>query len=97
MPSLPPTRVVDVRTVARRDRHPMVFTTLFGLAPDEAMELVVDHDPLPLRERILGDFPAEFAWSDLERGPAVWRVRITRLPGAHANGASPCCGACGGA
>ena len=85
---------VDVRTIAPRDRHPLVFSTFGSLAPGEAMELVNDHDPQPLYHRFSADFPGQFAWDYLERGPATWRVAITRTGKAAAGS---CCGGCGGA
>lgn len=87
---------VDVRTVAPRDRHPLIFSTFRALRPGEAMELVNDHDPRPLYYQFQAEMPGSFTWDYLEQGPATWRVAITRT-GAAAPAASGCCGACGGA
>lgn len=53
---------VDVRTIAPRERHPLICRTFQGLAPGAAMGLVNDHDPRPLY--------CQFS--------AVWRAAITR-------------------
>lgn len=88
------TPTVDVRTIAPRERHPLIFATFRSLAAGEAMELVNDHDPRPLYYQFQAEMPGKFSWDYLENGPDVWRVRITRTAGGHGNG---CCGSCGGA
>ena len=90
-----PTRV-DVRELAPRDRHPLIFSTFRSLAAAQAMEIVNDHDPKPLYYQMQAEQPGQFSWDYLDQGPDVWRVRITRLgAGDHSNG--QCCGSCGGA
>jgi uncharacterized protein (DUF2249 family) len=86
---------VDVRSITPRDRHPVIFSTFWGLMPGQAMELVNDHDPVPLHRQFDAEMPARFDWDYLESGPTLWRVRITKRAGSHAAGS--CCGACGGA
>jgi uncharacterized protein (DUF2249 family) len=85
---------VDVRAIAPRDRHPLIFSTFRALAANEAMELVNDHDPRPLYYHFQAELPGKFAWDYLQSGPDLWRVRITKLAGGHSNG--QCCGSCGG-
>ena len=87
--------MVDVRQIAPRDRHPLIFSTFRGLGANEAMELVNDHDPRPLYYQFQAELPGQFGWDYLENGPDVWRVRITKQAGGHGNG--QCCGSCGGA
>lgn len=86
---------IDVRTVAPRDRHPLIFSTFGKLAKGEALELVNDHDPRPLYYQVNAEIPGGFAWEYLERGPDTWRVAITRTGEQRA--ADSCCGGCGGA
>jgi uncharacterized protein (DUF2249 family) len=89
---------IDVRTVAPRDRHPLIFSTFHGLATGQAMELVNDHDPRPLYYQFAAQMPGQFTWDYLEHGPEVWRVAITRTQdGPAAESAGSCCGGgCGG-
>ena len=89
-----PTTTVDVRTLAPRDRHPLIFSTFHGLAIGQSMELVNDHDPKPLYYQFQAEMPAAFNWDYLETGPDDWRVSITKLASSHAQG--QCCGSCGG-
>ncbi len=77
---------VDVRTIAPRDRHPLIFGTFSGLAQDEALLLVNDHDPKPLYYQFQAEHGGKFSWDYLEEGPDVWRVRIGRVTG--------CCSVC---
>lgn len=83
---------VDVRTIAPRERHPLIFSTFGGLATGQSMELVNDHDPRPLYYQFNAEMPGEFAWDYLEQGPDTWRVAITRVKGAGAAREDNCCG-----
>ena len=85
---------IDLRPLAPRERHPLVFNTLRSLGSGESVELINDHDPTPLREKLREEWPDRFAWDDQQTGPDVWRVRIVKLA-AHGDGR--CCGSCGGA
>ena len=88
--------VVDVRTIAPRDRHPLIFSTFRALRAGQAMELVNDHDPRPLYYQFQAEMPGTFSWKYLEQGPATWRVAITRTAqgGAPAGGGHCCGGGC---
>lgn len=68
--------LIDVRRLAPRERHPLIFQTFDELAPGEAFILVNDHDPRPLYYQFLHERPEQFTWNYLEQGPEVWRVRI---------------------
>lgn len=90
---------IDVREIAPRDRHALIFTCFDTLKAGEALELVNDHDPVPLRFQFEDRSSGRFEWSYLESGPELWRVRIARL--AEVDAAAPgdsCCsgGACCG-
>ena len=89
---------VDVRTIAPRDRHPVIFATFRQLATGQSMELVNDHDPRPLYYQFDIELPGQFSWEYLEQGPDTWRVAIkrTRAGDAYDGGSSCCGGGCGG-
>jgi uncharacterized protein (DUF2249 family) len=86
---------VDVREIAPRDRHPLIFATFRSLGVNETMELVNDHDPKPLYYQFQAELPGQFSWDYLQSGPEVWRVSIAKLAQPHSDGR--CCGSCGGA
>ena len=67
---------VDVRTLAPRDRHPLIFGTFNALAPGEEFMLVNDHDPKPLYYQFQAELGGQFLWDYVESGPEVWKVRI---------------------
>ena len=83
---------VDVRSIAPRERHPLIFGTFDRLAAGEALLLVNDHDPKPLFYQFQAESKGEFTWDYLESGPEVWQVKI----GKPATGAAPVAvGGCG--
>ncbi len=71
-------RVIDVRPIPPREKHPTIFQTFEALAPGESFILVNDHDPKPLRYQFEYEHEGEFGWTYLEEGPTVWRVEISR-------------------
>lgn len=71
--------IIDVRDIAPRLRHPVIFGVFGRLRPGESFELVNDHDPKPLHLRFGMDHPGAFNWDYQESGPDVWRVRISRI------------------
>lgn len=67
---------IDVRPIAPRERHPLIFGSFDELAPGEALLLINDHDPKPLFYQFQAESKDEFTWEYLESGPDVWQVRI---------------------
>lgn len=92
--------VIDVRTIEPRERHVQIFGRLDALRAGEALQIVNDHDPVPLRHQIESRTPGQFQWAYLQAGPDQWRVLISKLetPVAAAAAEDSCCsgGACGG-
>jgi uncharacterized protein (DUF2249 family) len=84
---------VDLRHLAPRERHPLIFSSFNNLQSGETMELVNDHDPRPLRAQFQAQLPGQFAWDAIESGPNTWRVAITKTAAAQAQ--TQCCGSCG--
>jgi len=95
-----PSTTIDVRTIVPRDRHPLIFQCFDALTAGQAMQLVNDHDPRPLRYQFDSRSPGQFAWTYLQAGPHLWRVQISKLAGTGATEVpgNSCCsgGACGG-
>lgn len=87
-----PVTIIDVPSIAPPQRHAQIFAAFDALAVGQALELRNDHDPAPLQRQFNSRNGAQFSWETLERGPALWRVRLSRIA---APGAS-CCGSCGG-
>jgi uncharacterized protein (DUF2249 family) len=68
---------LDVRTLPHGARHEIIFSKLDQLGPGEALVIVNDHDPKPLRYQTSAMWPDRFVWNYLEAGPVTWRVAIT--------------------
>ena len=102
MPAAPVSQptCIDVRTVSPPARHPLIFGRFDALAPGEALELLNDHEPAPLRAQFERSRYGQFSWQTLQAGPEIWQVRIERIaagqPGAPTAGCGGAC-ACGGA
>ena len=90
---------IDLRTIAPRERHALVFARFDALQAGQTLQLVNDHDPLPLRFQLDDRAFGQFEWAALESGPDVWRVQITRVGIKSAPMANDSCcsgGACCG-
>lgn len=85
MPDSTPTstaEIIDVRSLVPAQRHAKIFERVEGLAAGAAFVLVNDHDPKPLYYQLEAEYPNQFSWTYLERGPDVWRVEIGKLAAA---------------
>lgn len=92
-----PTHVLDLRTIPPRERHALIFGRFDALASGQALQLVNDHNPQPLRYQFEDRSYGQFEWTVLEGGPQVWRIQIARVadaasPKADARGDSCCSG-----
>lgn len=73
---------IDVRSLVPAQRHERIFQLVDALAAGGSFVLVNDHDPKPLYYQLEAEHPKQFSWTYLEKGPAVWRVEIGKLPNA---------------
>ncbi|HLS82527.1 MAG TPA: DUF2249 domain-containing protein [Steroidobacter sp.] len=73
------TNVIDVRSLAPAQRHAKIFQLVDELTPGASFILVNDHDPKPLYYQLEAEYPQQFSWNYVERGPQVWRVEIGKL------------------
>lgn len=70
---------LDVRTLPHGQRHDVIFSKLNALEIGQALLIVNDHDPVPLRYQSEALWPDTFRWDYEESGPQQWRVAITRV------------------
>jgi len=73
---------IDGRSLIPAQRHAKIFQLVGELAPGGSFVLINDHDPKPLYYQLEAEHPNQFSWTYLEKGPAVWRVEIGKLPKA---------------
>lgn len=75
-------RVIDVKDIDPRHRHTIIQQLFAHLAPGASLQLVVDHDPKPLRFQLEAEHGAHCQWTYLEQGPDIWRVRLQQQTSA---------------
>lgn len=73
-------QTIDVRTLAAGSCRDTILCAVQDLAPGTALQVVVDHDILPMRMLLTTSWPGMFSFKYLEAGPDVWRVEIIRNP-----------------
>lgn len=60
-------------------KHKVIFQTFENLRSGEAMLLVNDHDPVPLRFQFESMHPGQFTWEYAEQGPRTFQVKIGKI------------------
>jgi uncharacterized protein (DUF2249 family) len=70
---------LDVRELAPRERHPLIFSQLDSLHVGDTLCLVNDHDPKPLRYQLLAERPGMFEWKPQQEGPEEWVIHIRKV------------------
>lgn len=76
---------IDVRTLARHRRHPVVFEAYQRLPIGQSLILVNDHEPLGLRDEFERELAGSFGWETVSADDGEHLVRITK----HASTALP--------
>ncbi|MFN8627558.1 MAG: DUF2249 domain-containing protein [Candidatus Binatia bacterium] len=72
--------VFDVRQIPPAERHPgMIVRAFESLQSGETLTIINDHDPQRLRELFESQRQGQFRWEDVEQGPPIWRVRLTKV------------------
>jgi uncharacterized protein (DUF2249 family) len=70
---------LDVRPLRKSDKHPAIFAAYGGLPVGRSFVLVNNHDPKHLHEEFEADHAGSYDWQYVEKGPPVWRIRISKL------------------
>ena len=70
--------IVDLRPLMPAQRHAKIFELVNSLNPGASFVLVTDHDPKPLYYQLEAEYPHQFSWTYVKRGPDTWRVEIGR-------------------
>lgn len=69
---------LDIRPVPPREKHPTIFAKFDLLQKGEILQLINDHDPMPLYYQMQALRSEQFTWEYKESGPEVWIVNITK-------------------
>ncbi len=70
---------LDVRRLRKPDKHPTIFAAFAELPFGGSFVLVNNHDPRHLHEEFEADYAGGYRWEYVEKGPAIWRIRISKL------------------
>jgi uncharacterized protein (DUF2249 family) len=70
--------VLDTRTIPHAIRHATIFGALGAIAPGFSLDLVANHNPLPLIAQLEAKQPGDFTVTYLSDGPEEWKLRFTR-------------------
>lgn len=70
--------VLDVRQIPHAIRHATIFGALGAIANGFSIDLIADHNPLPLLAQLEQTNPGDFTVTYLEDGPELWKLRLTR-------------------
>lgn len=73
---------LDVRVISPREKHQTIFRTFDKLVNGQSFVLINDHDPKPLHYQFDAERNGEYMWEYVEKGPEVFRVRLTRIADA---------------
>ena len=71
-------QLIDIREISPHLRHPTIFRMWDELPTRTAILLINDHDPAPLYCHFATEYTGRFLWEYVEKGPAVWQVRISK-------------------
>ncbi len=70
---------LDVRPLRKPDKRPAIFATYADLPVGESFVVINDRDPKHLHEEFEADYAGSCDWEYIEKGPTVWRIRISKL------------------
>ncbi len=89
-----PDKVMDVRPIPCSIKHGLIMRTWDNLAVGDHFILLNDHDPVPLFYQFSAQWPGQFTWEHLVKGPDEFRVKITKVKALAetAIGTPSCCG-----
>ncbi|RJP80157.1 MAG: DUF438 domain-containing protein [Candidatus Zixiibacteriota bacterium] len=70
---------LDLRSLPPYQRHEVIMDTWHALSAGQALLLVNDHDPRPLRYQFEAEYPGRHTWEYEQSGPRNWAVKITKV------------------
>lgn len=70
--------VIDVRTIPKPERHPLIITAYRKLEVGSWLTLVNDHEPKHLKDEMEAEFAEAVGWEPLPATDDGFRVRISK-------------------
>jgi uncharacterized protein (DUF2249 family) len=80
-PTADDSSLIDVRSIPPHQRHALILSRFDALEPGAAIELLNDHEPLPLLHHFDSTRHDQFDWDLVEAGPERWHVRVGKRLG----------------
>ena len=71
---------LDVRSLVPAQRHEKIFQQIDKLSFGTSFVLVNDYDPKPLYYQLEAEYPNQFSWDYLERGPVPILGDVELMP-----------------
>lgn len=78
MADCPTFETIDVRTIPKPERHPLVMDAYQKLEVGADLILVNDHEPKNLKLEMEAEFAEALGWEPLSAGDEEFRVRISK-------------------
>lgn len=69
---------LDVRTIAQWERHARIFAAFDSLRSGQALLVVTDHEPRPLRAQFAERYGGSFTWTARQMGDGRWEAEIAK-------------------
>ncbi|KBZ60867.1 DUF2249 domain-containing protein [Mycobacterium colombiense] len=70
---------LDVRPLRTTDKRPAIFATYAGLPVGGSFVLINNRDSRHVHQELEADYAGNYGWQYIETGPAVWRIRISKM------------------
>lgn len=70
--------LIDVRTIPKPERHPLIFAAYKKLEVGSGLILINDHEPLHLKTEMEDEFAEALGWEPLPKDDGGFRVRISK-------------------
>ena len=80
--------VIEAQKIDPMHRHSFIFESFDSLEGGDSIVIVNNHDPVPLLRQFGESRPNQFVDEYLEKGPEVWKLRLTKKK------KEGCCGFC---
>lgn len=79
-------QVIDLRASDADERFALLAEAFDALQLGDTFDLIAEHDPQPLLDRLREELGAPIAWHALAKGPDAWRLQVGRAAAAALGG-----------
>ena len=89
--------ILNLNEIPQAERHSRVFEEFDRLKVDEALEIIVNHEPKLLLKQFKTLREGVYSWQTLESLEGAWRFEILKIKDSYPDQTKVegCCGSCG--